>query len=356
MFTALLDTCVLWPSLQRDFLLSLAVEGIYRPVWSSVILEELEYEEKAKWIRRGEADGEATGRALHLIKQMRQSFDDAEVEGWEGLEGTYDLPDPNDEHLVAAAVVANAGAIVTHNTKDLPRNKMPAGLQVLTPPEFTMNTVSLDPVHRNPAPAPRHISRPRHVSRRSLTGRWLCRRLVGQVDPVVEHDAVCRKHDVSSDLDHLRSGVRLSGDREDGYAAWDAKGVSLIADRHPRPDLFPDTGDHDSKAVKLGGVAAGPRFPVGIRHGRTSHHLQQQAGRRHLLGYALGAKDELSFQQHGSRRNVEQFRRGGVRGDLPEGLVQTVVTPTDVVVGRERRGGRQVAAELGKFLAVPVRT
>lgn len=146
MFTALLDTCVLWPSLQRDFLLSLAIEGLYRPVWSSVILQELAYEETRKLVRRGIAKPTAAARACCLIDQMLQAFVDAEIRGWEGLEGTYGLPDPNDEHVVAAAVVAGAGAIVTHNVKDFPSSKIPAGMDIVSPAEFAANTVSLDPL------------------------------------------------------------------------------------------------------------------------------------------------------------------------------------------------------------------
>src|SRR5262245_29266027 len=132
-FTALLDTCVLWPSLQRDFLLSLAVEGMYRPVWSAVILEELEYGEAAKLVTRGCAVSEAERRARHLIEQMRAAFGDAEVEGWEALDGAYGLPDPDDEHVLAAAVVAGAGAIVTDNTKHFPQSSLPIGIKAISP-------------------------------------------------------------------------------------------------------------------------------------------------------------------------------------------------------------------------------
>lgn len=146
MFVALLDTSVLWPSLQRDFLLSLAAEGMYRPVWSAQILAELEYEQARKLVtRHGLDDTDAAQRATRLVATMRSAFDDAEVTGWEPLAGTYALPDPDDEHVLAAAVVAGAGTIVTSNVRDFPGDKVPAAVDVLRPADFAANTVALSP-------------------------------------------------------------------------------------------------------------------------------------------------------------------------------------------------------------------
>ncbi len=70
MFTALLDTSVLRPSLQRDFLLSLAVQNIHRPIWSQAILDELVRTEADKWVRRGAEPEQAERAARRLIEQM----------------------------------------------------------------------------------------------------------------------------------------------------------------------------------------------------------------------------------------------------------------------------------------------
>lgn len=145
MFAVVLDTCVLWPSLQRDFLLSLAIEGLYRPLWSSAILSELQEHEGRKLVMHGIDQVDAERRAQHLIDQMSGAFDDACVEGWEPLDGSYGLPDPDDEHLVAAAVVGGAGAIVTVNLRDLPQDRMPSQIQVKTPADFALETVEIDP-------------------------------------------------------------------------------------------------------------------------------------------------------------------------------------------------------------------
>lgn len=145
MFVALLDTCVLWPSLQRDFLLSLSIEGCFRPIWSEAILTELEFHESEKLVRRGTEPAFAAVRAASLIERMRTAFSDAVVTGWEPLDGTFDLPDRDDEHVLAAAHVGGASVIVTLNLKDFPRSRVPAALEVLAPAEFVHDTVVKHP-------------------------------------------------------------------------------------------------------------------------------------------------------------------------------------------------------------------
>ncbi|WP_278264648.1 PIN domain-containing protein [Nocardia sp. AG03] len=145
MFAVLLDTCVLWPSLQRDFLLSLAVEGLYRPLWSERILLELELSECAKLVARGEDDMTGASRARRLVTTLESRFDDALVLNWEPHEGVFGLPDPDDEHVVAAAVVGGADAIVTQNLRDFPADRLPDGLSVRTAAEFAADTVAVSP-------------------------------------------------------------------------------------------------------------------------------------------------------------------------------------------------------------------
>ena len=142
MFAALLDTNVLWPSLRRDFVLSLAVVGLYRPLWSDQILEELRYCEERKLQLRGEPN--AAGLALRLIEQMRLHFGDAEVTDWDRL-SPYGLPDADDEHVLAAAVRGGAGVIVTENHKDFPTRLLPDDIEVISPAAFARDAVSVDP-------------------------------------------------------------------------------------------------------------------------------------------------------------------------------------------------------------------
>ncbi|MPV49405.1 PIN domain-containing protein [Pseudactinotalea sp. HY160] len=141
MFAAVLDTSVLWPSLQRDFLLSLATERTYSPKWSTAILDELVFHEAEKLVKRGAAVDDAERSAQRLIGKMSSAFDDALVTDWEPLEGTYGLPDPDDEHVLATAVMCSAEVIVTENLKDFPDSKLPSPIRAIPARDFVYDTV-----------------------------------------------------------------------------------------------------------------------------------------------------------------------------------------------------------------------
>lgn len=146
MFTATLDTNTLWPSLRRDVLLSWAVEGLYRPVWSAHTLVELHYCEERKRVRRGQSPDEALAAADRLVTMMGEAFADAVVPETDTSRlAPFGLPDANDEHVLAGAFAAGAQVIVTDNDEDFPAELLPHGIAVVSPQVFARDTVSVNP-------------------------------------------------------------------------------------------------------------------------------------------------------------------------------------------------------------------
>ncbi len=113
---------------------------------TETVLEELQEAETQKLIRRGTSPEAAELRAVTRIANMRHAFDDSEVPeaSYRALEGMFGLPDADDEHVVAAAVVGGAGLIVTENLKDFPAALLPYGMAVSHPNEFLFGSVQID--------------------------------------------------------------------------------------------------------------------------------------------------------------------------------------------------------------------
>lgn len=146
MYRAVLDTCALVPSLQRDFLLQLATEEAYSPLWGSGILFELDYVLASLHDRRGITD--SAGRRQHLFDQLKQAFPGSEVHAPKDREYSYGLNDPGDGHVAHAAIIGKADAIITDDRRagfSTARVLVEAGIEVVRPHEFTANTVSAHP-------------------------------------------------------------------------------------------------------------------------------------------------------------------------------------------------------------------
>ena len=77
---------------------------------------------------------------------MDEAFEDARVERWEDIEATVTLPDPDDRHVVAAAVRGRADAIVTANIRDYPSGVVgPLRIEVIHPDDFLLDQLDLAP-------------------------------------------------------------------------------------------------------------------------------------------------------------------------------------------------------------------
>lgn len=137
-FAAVLDACVMVPVVLCDTLLRLAEEQLYRPIWSDRILNEAT---DAILRIHPEIDGSAISRR---VIYMNEAFPGARVQAFAQIEVGLQLPDPDDRHVVAAALRARADAIVTANLRDFPVDTMRSlELEVISPDDFLMSQLDM---------------------------------------------------------------------------------------------------------------------------------------------------------------------------------------------------------------------
>lgn len=112
---AVLDACVIFPTVLREILLGVAGQGLYEPVWSERILRE--------WALALRKFGPgAEGEALAGRLRMLEAFPRAMAPEQPAIEARLLLPDPNDRHVLAVAIASHADCIVTFNAADFPRH------------------------------------------------------------------------------------------------------------------------------------------------------------------------------------------------------------------------------------------
>lgn len=134
------DACVLYPASLRDLLVRLAARRVVQARWSSQILDEFV---RALIGRQPELDPNRLRRTCDL---MNQAVPEAMVSGYSEIEKSLRLPDPEDRHVLAAAIVAGAQAIVTQNLGDFPEDALrPYGIEALHPDRFVLDALDLVP-------------------------------------------------------------------------------------------------------------------------------------------------------------------------------------------------------------------
>lgn len=140
----MLDACALVGPLKRNLLLSLAEAEFFRVRWSARILDEAERAIAKLLTDRGVVDAER--RAACARRAMERAFEDAAVTGYEALiGGLKNLPDPDDAHVIAAAVKTRASVIVTDNIKHFPAELLTQlDLEAKTTDAFLADTIDLD--------------------------------------------------------------------------------------------------------------------------------------------------------------------------------------------------------------------
>jgi hypothetical protein len=136
-FRVFLDACVLFPQTLRDVLLTAAESGLYYPLWSDDVLDEV----KKNLIEKRGLTADQTARLRH---EMTAAFPDSKVLGYAPLIASMTNHD-GDKHVLAAAVRGNAEVIVTENLRHFPTAACdPYDIRPCSADDFLCDLLSVD--------------------------------------------------------------------------------------------------------------------------------------------------------------------------------------------------------------------
>lgn len=138
--TAVYDANILYRAPLRDLLIRLAQTGLVRARWSRTIHDE--------WVRNVLKNNPRTSaeRLVRTCLLMNEAVRDCLVHDYEGLIETLVLPDPDDRHVLAAAIRSSAEVIVTYNLKDFPPDALsPVDIEAMHPDDFLTGLLELAP-------------------------------------------------------------------------------------------------------------------------------------------------------------------------------------------------------------------
>lgn len=132
---AVLDTSALLGP-QRHELVFLAHKRAYTMLWSSFLIAEIT-RIRTEWAIRQGLDREVYRERINsLVKELSLIATLVDYTRLQG--GAYSrwLRDPDDEPLLATALVGQASYVVSHNTSDFPPGNVFAGVRYMTPLDF----------------------------------------------------------------------------------------------------------------------------------------------------------------------------------------------------------------------------
>jgi len=138
--TAIIDACVLYSAPVRDLVVRLAQVGLVQARWSAEIHDE--------WIRNVLKNN--PNITLERLERTRSLMDgavrDCLVTDFADLIDSPILPDPDDRHVLAAAIGAGADVIVTYNLGDFPADALTNhGIEAQHPDEFFTHLLDVAP-------------------------------------------------------------------------------------------------------------------------------------------------------------------------------------------------------------------